>query len=224
MKRQQNFTLVELLVVIAIITILVAMLMPALNKARETAKGIACTSNLKQIGMAIANYTNDFNACLPSSPWGGWDYPLYPPGVYNPTYLPGTTPSKFRLVKCPSDNIVRDKVDYNGAALTVPGTPRSYQSNGYLWDTSASAKSSGFTVGRYLNCKLPPSNAISLAERWHQIAVARGGNLSVMYSSSTSFFAHSNKCSYLFVDQHVSKMTYTDYKKNWRTYQKESMP
>lgn len=63
--RKKGFSLIELLIVVAILAILIALLLPALNKAREKAFAIQCVNNMKNIGTALQLYANDTEYCMP---------------------------------------------------------------------------------------------------------------------------------------------------------------
>ncbi len=65
MKRKDGFTLVELLVVIGVIALLIAILMPALAKARRSAKDISCASNVRQVATGVMLYSTEFRGYLP---------------------------------------------------------------------------------------------------------------------------------------------------------------
>jgi len=107
--QKRNFTLIELLVVIAIIAILAAMLLPALNKAREVGKSISCKNNFKQLGLAMYNYlSNNADMFIPSSYYnGGNDAGPYWTGSFVQTKLATkkqlTCPSRTRLAPSGSE-------------------------------------------------------------------------------------------------------------------------
>jgi prepilin-type N-terminal cleavage/methylation domain-containing protein/prepilin-type processing-associated H-X9-DG protein len=104
-KRAYAFTLIELLVVVAIISILAAILFPVFARARESARRASCVSNLKQIGLGVIMYTQDYDEHYPSVNWSGGTY-RWPSGSTssaNPWYLK-TYPyvKSVQLYNCPS--------------------------------------------------------------------------------------------------------------------------
>jgi type II secretory pathway pseudopilin PulG len=138
MKRKSFFTIVELLIVIAIIGIIMAILLPALSKARAVGKRTACLSQLRQIGTAMQLYKTDSN--LNPVPWTSMLFPEYVSSnkVYQcPSDLnPPTTAANAWLERIDNDwNEVYDRPS--------PGGGKSVGVNNYVHITSPPEKDAG---------------------------------------------------------------------------------
>lgn len=134
-KPGHGFTLIELLVVISVIALLMAILLPALSKAKEQAKATRCLSNLKQIGLAMHAYATDYNYLLPRAElrpgiaiYTGID--MRWPVLFMP-YVGGTSNSvenyyELKVFDCPSYPVKEQTVDYCSNAFDLEGTLTEY--------------------------------------------------------------------------------------------------
>ena len=117
-SRRNSFTLIELLIVIAIIAILSSMLLPALNKAREKAQAISCTSNFKQFGTIFFLYTGDNQDNIPTDKYQSTVQWLELMSPYLPGYKWGSG-KKAPVLSCPSIRSHGIKNEYYHTDVTL---------------------------------------------------------------------------------------------------------
>ena len=208
--RRFAFTLIELLVVIAIIAILAAILFPVFARARENARRSSCQSNLKQIGLGITQYIQDYDEKLPLRIHGG-----NPNGVifsWRRQTFPYT--KSAQVFSCPANTnngIVND--DSIAANMTVAGLPagspvfnRSYAINARATEVGGTSPSE-FDSAQSLAAIPATSQTILVSEVKHCCAEMRFQDTPATFSNPNSnFTGHLGTVNFLFVDGHVKSM------------------